>query len=97
MSNVGNYTYDGCYTDGSPRTLGKYAFSMANMTVEACVAGCSAKGYAKAGAEYSTQCFCDVVIGSGGALVGDGQCNMVCGGDGRELCGGSSRLSVYST
>ena len=76
--------------------LGKYAFSAANMTIEACVSGCQAKGYSKAGAEYSTQCFCDVVIGSGGSLIGDNQCNMVCGGNDREYCGGSSRLSVYS-
>jgi hypothetical protein len=96
VRSVGNYSYAGCYTDASPRVLGRYAFSAANMTVEACVAGCQAKGYSKAGAEYSTQCFCDVVIASGGSLVGDNQCNMVCGGNDREYCGGSSRLSVYS-
>jgi hypothetical protein len=96
VSKVGNYMYKGCYTDGIPRTLRKYAFSMANMTIEQCVSGCQARGYSKAGAEYSTQCFCDAVVGSGGALVGDGQCNMVCGGDSKELGGGSSRLSVYS-
>ena len=96
VRSVGNYSYAGCYTDASPRALGKYAFSAANMTVEACVTGCQAKGYSKAGAEYSTQCFCDVVIGSGGLLVGDNQCDMVCGGNDREYCGGSSRLSVYS-
>jgi hypothetical protein len=77
--------------------LGKYAFSIADMTVEACVQGCAAKGYAKAGVEYSTQCFCDAMVGSGGMVVPDTQCDLVCGGDGSEFCGGSSRLSVYST
>ena len=75
--------------------LGKYAFSAANMTVEACVSGCSGKGYSIAGAEYSTQCFCDQAIGSGGTLVADSQCGMLCGGSEMEYCGGSSRLGIW--
>jgi hypothetical protein len=76
--------------------LGKYAFSASNMTVEGCVSECSAKGYGVAGVEYSTQCFCDQAIGSGGTLVADGQCGMLCGGSEREYCGESSRLGIWS-
>ncbi|RDW68089.1 hypothetical protein BP6252_09485 [Coleophoma cylindrospora] len=70
-----------------------------NMTVEACmglvqeantVAG---KGYGYLGLEYGRECWAGVRNAS--AIVLATGCNMLCGGDGAEWCGGRARLNLY--
>ncbi|KAF4819422.1 WSC domain-containing protein [Colletotrichum tropicale] len=70
----------------------------ASMTVESCVAACSAAGYQIAGVEYSQECWCDNQIQNGGVLTlpTDG-CNMLCRGNTYETCGGSNRLNIYAS
>ncbi|KAI6024210.1 copper radical oxidase-like protein [Pisolithus marmoratus] len=81
----GNWTYAGCYVDNANgRVLGDELDSNA-MTVENCVAHCTADGFTIAGLEYSTQC------------SPDSDCNMACGGDATEACGAGNRLSVYTS
>ena len=41
---------------------------------------------------------CDSVIRNGGAPAPDGaaKCNMLCGGNQAEICGGPDRLDLYT-
>jgi hypothetical protein len=65
------------------------------MTVEACQSYCLGKNYPLAGVEYSTECYCGLSL-SYNSSVGRTGCTMACKGNSSEICGGSSRLSVYN-
>lgn len=94
------WNYAGCYSEG-PQGRAIAANQQADnqqLTIESCIAACSAAGYTVAGMEYSAQCFCDNYISNGGALASaDSQCAMTCSGNTNEICGGPGLLSVYST
>lgn len=96
------WTGQGCLKDNVlGRALGvgmAVAGGLASMTVESCVAACSAAGYQIAGVEYSQECWCDNQIQNGGVLTlpTDG-CNMLCRGNTYETCGGSNRLNIYAS
>ncbi|KAF4423475.1 WSC domain-containing protein [Colletotrichum fructicola] len=96
------WTGQGCLKDNVlGRALGvgmAVAGGSASMTVESCVAACSAAGYQIAGVEYSQECWCDNQIQNGGVLTfpTDG-CNMLCRGNTYETCGGSDRLNIYAS
>jgi hypothetical protein len=86
----------GCWTDaGSTRALGSYSFTSSSMTRELCMSTCLAKGYAFAGAEYSTECYCanSFALSSTSGATG---CTMTCGGNTTETCGGPNRLTAYN-
>lgn len=96
---VGGWNYTGCYTDPvNPRAIASYQVtSTSSMTVEMCVGACEAKGYAFAGVEYGSQCFCGNSISSQSTAVADSQCEvMLCPGNSKEWCSAGSRLQVYS-
>ncbi len=94
------YEYIGCYKDsGNPsglegRDLNGFMYSDPNMTVEKCINLCRQKGFAYAGVQYSTQCFCGNSYGKYGRAT---NCNMKCGGNPYQICGGFWSNSVYST
>ncbi|KAI8231964.1 WSC domain-containing protein [Colletotrichum sp. SAR 10_99] len=96
------WTGQGCLKDNVlGRALGvgmAVAGGPASMTVESCVAACSAAGYQIAGVEYSQECWCDNQIRNGGVLTlpTDG-CNMLYRGNTYETCGGSNRLNIYAS
>lgn len=53
----GTWTYQGCYTDGGPRTLSGQTYASAtNMTDAYCIGFCEQNGYIYAGTEYSSEC-----------------------------------------
>ena len=95
--------YLGCFRDqltGNPfalttqgRDLNGFASNDANMTSAHCIALCRSQGFAYAGVEYSTNCFCGNSYGRSGAAD---NCNMACGGNPAEMCGGYFANSVYS-
>jgi hypothetical protein len=93
------WKYDGCFVDSINGRIMQYQQPGNNaMTVEICVNLCISQGYTVAGIEYSTQCFCDNFISNGGVLAAqDTDCNMACGGNANEMCGGPNRMSVYNT
>lgn len=67
------------------------------LTLQSCVAACSALGYSIAGAEYGVECYCGHVIDNGGVKATDeAQCSMACGGNAAQKCGAGGRLSIYS-
>ena len=84
----------GCYADSDNRDLPYFAYDSASNTTETCISTCAAAGYAYAGTQYSSQCFCGNAYGGQGT---SSNCDMACSGDGSETCGGSWANSVYAT
>ena len=93
-SQVGGYTYQGCYLDGTSRVLNGYVTAGAGTTQEACVATCKSKGYKVAGVEYGKECWCGSTIPP--TRTAEGECDMKCAGDSTELCGAGMRLNVWA-
>ncbi|KAF9051932.1 WSC domain-containing protein [Panaeolus papilionaceus] len=90
----GTWSYKACYRDLGTRLL-TYRFALPNDNkVETCTALCQSNGYALAGIEYGTECWCDHYLPYGGQ-VPDAECNFSCPGDPLQRCGGSMRLQIY--
>lgn len=90
--------FKGCYVDNvSGRILATQAFNNASNSAYTCRAACSALGYAIAGTEYSSECYCRNKLGAGQVLATSAaECNMPCSGNSSQACGGPNRLSIYS-
>lgn len=84
----------GCFRDQSVRDIDGFSFTAGNMTLQQCVAGCSARGFAFAGAQFATWCFCGNRYGRYGPAD---NCNMRCAGNPDQICGGEWANSVYAT
>ncbi|CAO1628788.1 unnamed protein product [Sympodiomycopsis kandeliae] len=92
-------TYQGCYTDVSDDLSGHSlpnTVQVSSSTVESCTAACSAAGYSITGLQGNT-CFCGNALSYQSAKVVDKGCSFTCPGNSAELCGGTSRLSIYSS
>ncbi|KZT03065.1 copper radical oxidase [Laetiporus sulphureus 93-53] len=92
------WEYAACYVDDA------YGRVMANelpdnqyLTVESCIASCAGQNYTLAGLEYSVQCFCADALVDGAVIADESDCDMGCGGNSTEACGGPNRLSVYTS
>lgn len=88
----------GCYADSvTDRTL-QYRVVIENettlMTPDLCRNVCRSKGFVYSGVEYGSQCFCDDQIKAIASIASG--CIMACAGGGGSMCGGSSRLNIYS-
>jgi len=96
VPSVGNYQFLGCYTEGvNERALNGSGVAAADMTVQSCIAYCQIAGFNYAGIEYSTECFCGIVITTTAKSAPLSECNMLCGGDKYTYCGGPNRLNIY--
>ncbi|KAH8585760.1 hypothetical protein B0O99DRAFT_559095, partial [Bisporella sp. PMI_857] len=85
----------GCYTDDvNSRALEKAGSVRGGMTVAACQAACGKLGFAFAGVEYSTECWCGSSIGGSQNKATDSGCDMICSGS-TEYCGGGNRINIY--
>ncbi|KAK6538689.1 hypothetical protein TWF694_010263 [Orbilia ellipsospora] len=98
-----NYQYQGCFFDDPERII-RFAYPVLDnlnnagtntMTIESCLAGCAAKGYALAGLEYARTCWCGGNLRPGAAKASTMSCNMLCTGDKTEGCGGTWAIDVY--
>ncbi|KAF0320781.1 WSC domain-containing protein [Colletotrichum asianum] len=92
------WTSLGCYTDSGTRTLSYRAGVSGGgsaMSVLQCTTACTAVGFAFAGVEYGTECWCDDAIRGGASSAPEDDCNMLCGGNNSELCGGPNRINLY--
>ncbi|KAF9042315.1 WSC domain-containing protein [Panaeolus papilionaceus] len=90
------YTNLGCYTDSAPRVL-HYGMPTPSspMTPEVCIGYCTSSGFALAGVEYGSECYC-----GNGFLYDYGQsqsCNMPCQGDAQQTCGGPNAIRIFAT
>ncbi|KAK6418200.1 hypothetical protein LTR95_017230, partial [Oleoguttula sp. CCFEE 5521] len=90
------WSFLSCYTDSSAaRTLGTGMSLNGATTVASCTAACGRAGYAMAGLEYGSECYCDAMIRNSPEVATSG-CDMLCAGNATEYCGGSNRIDVYS-
>jgi len=98
---VGDYV--GCFaendnaqTDGlGGRVLGGAMIpSNSAMTNQKCTQFCGSKGFAYAGTQYASQCFCGNSYADRGSST---NCTMNCSGDSTQKCGGGWANSVYRT
>ncbi|KAI0880342.1 WSC-domain-containing protein [Annulohypoxylon maeteangense] len=94
----GTATYLGCYTDSGSdgRTLSKASYTSDSMTVESCASYCQAKNYALFGVEYSGECYCGNAAKNSSTVSTEADCNMACKGNSSQICGGSSRMSIWN-
>lgn len=100
VQKVGIYDLQGCMIDGTgtSRILQGYSTtSTAAMTIEKCITTCSGKGYAKAGVEFATQCYCDNAVGATTAAPIEDCTKMFCSGNSTQFGGAASRMLLYST
>ncbi|KAL0940159.1 copper radical oxidase [Colletotrichum truncatum] len=65
------------------------------MSVLQCTNACQAAGFAYAGVEYSSECYCDNSILTGAKPASN--CNMLCSGNNTEYCGGPDRVNIYQS
>jgi hypothetical protein len=65
------------------------------MTLEKCATYCGNANFEYFGVEYAHECFCGNQFTPGAAVVDQSECDQPCAGDGKEICGGPLRLSVY--
>jgi len=93
---AGGGDYLGCFEDRDSRDLNGYSFTSGGMTIESCRAECSRRGFAFAGLQYSSQCFCGSTHGQYGQKS-DAECNMPCAGNGGQRCGAAWRNSVWKS
>ncbi|GJE95267.1 copper radical oxidase [Phanerochaete sordida] len=93
-----NWTYGACYVDNAfGRIFQTELPDNQNLTVESCVASCNSQNFTLAGMEFSVQCFCGNDLINGAVTASESDCNMGCGGNSTEGCGGPNRLSVYTS
>ncbi|XP_075237841.1 uncharacterized protein LOC142334050 isoform X2 [Lycorma delicatula] len=92
--------YVGCYIDGgfNNRLMNGYKenFDSTN-SPNVCIKLCNSKGFAYAGMQYESECFCDNLLPSFKLRAEESDCNKLCPGNRNEKCGGDWRLSVYKT
>jgi hypothetical protein len=98
---VGCAPEEGPANDGhSVRTLPNDLLGFDLMTNELCVAHCGSLGYKFAGSEYSRECWCGnsylPTRQPGTTVASLATCNMRCGGDPNQWCGGRGWLSMYA-
>lgn len=86
--------YLGCFRDAQTRDMPERHWQSADMTIQRCVADCRQHGYRYAGVQFSTHCFCSNSYGRYGAAD---NCDMGCGGNNSQTCGGTWANSVYGT
>ena len=89
--------YVGCYQDWVKRDLNGYFYSDSSLTVESCVATCTAANYQYAGMQAGNLCFCGDTYGKWGMKTFDLTCNVPCIGNAYEHCGGNMMSNIYST
>lgn len=88
------WQYAQCRIDAvNPRSLSLAGNYDTAMTGETCIAFCASKGYNVAGTEYSRECYCGVSLPA--LAPSESDCNMPCGGNSGQVCGGPARLTVY--
>ncbi|KAH9896068.1 hypothetical protein C8Q73DRAFT_463729 [Cubamyces lactineus] len=92
------WTYGACWVDNAfGRIMSSQLPDNQNVTVQSCIASCEAQNFTLAGLEYSVQCFCGNTLIDGAVTADEDTCNMACGGDSAQACGGPNRVSVYTS
>ncbi|XP_025084459.1 uncharacterized protein LOC112558294 isoform X1 [Pomacea canaliculata] len=93
---IKNSSYIGCYEDATDRLLPSGFIGTADMTPDVCVQHCASLGFAYAGLEYRSECYCGDSI-TKHPIAPDTACTMTCAGDLSQICGDNWKLSTYKT
>lgn len=97
-SKVGDYTFLQCQVDDvNARALTGASEVQGNLTLEGCAGFCGGIGATYFGVEYGNECYCGTKLASTSSIGDSATCDIPCAGKSTETCGGSFRLSVYST
>ncbi|KAK7452112.1 hypothetical protein VKT23_012217 [Stygiomarasmius scandens] len=93
------WAYAGCWIDSAHgRIIENFQPVDDALTVESCISTCSEQKFSVAGMEFAHECYCGNRFVNGAAeALADADCNDACAGNSGEPCGGSNRLSVYSS
>ncbi|KAF8068869.1 WSC domain-containing protein [Lyophyllum atratum] len=68
------------------------------MTIEKCQAFCDTQPYGFAGVEFGSECYCDHSIQFPSVLASaPTDCNVPCGGNADETCGGPNVINLFSS
>lgn len=94
-------TFQGCWTDvaatGVAHSLRYTGAVSGSLTVESCTAACYKAGYSVAGMLAGSTCLCDSALQYDSLKVVNRACLTACPGNSAEYCGGTARLSVWSS
>ena len=92
--------------DNPSRLFTAYAGTSDDNTPDACIAKCavlgkdtpdSSPGFAFAGVQFGSQCFCGQCTLPEKVFIPAEDCNMPCPGDSNLVCGGSWTMNIYAT
>lgn len=92
------YTYLGCYSDGSGRQLQKMWDFGKNNDNGVCQTKCQSLGYTFAGTEYHSQCWCGNLPPAAARYTPESarKCTFGCTNDTTQACGGDGTyISIY--
>ncbi|KAH9172526.1 copper radical oxidase [Lactarius sanguifluus] len=89
-----SWAYNACWVDNAHgRIFQTQLEDDQALTVESCITACAAQGFTLAGMEF----ICGNNLVQGAVTSPNADCNMGCGGNTTEACGGPNRLSVYTS
>ena len=94
-----NYHGD-CVSDSVKRILNSSFFTRRDMTVEKCVHHCRQQGFLIAGVQWQIECYCGNKHSSQNGKftwLWQNRCNLPCGGDSFQNCGGYNAMNIYSS
>ncbi|CAI4216450.1 unnamed protein product [Parascedosporium putredinis] len=96
----GSWEYVGCARDNinNKRTFPWQLYFPGTLDANRCLAKCAEFGYMAGGLEYGEECYCgdpSDFFDGGSSFVDDAECNIVCAGNSKYLCGGGSRITTY--
>ena len=94
-----NYSYIGCYKDGSPRTM-EYQFSGVKYNPQTCLQVAVASNYAYFSLQYGGECWASNILVDAIEYGPSNQCTMKCSNPNPAYpgsCGGSLANALYST
>ncbi|KAJ7721547.1 glycoside hydrolase superfamily [Mycena maculata] len=86
-----------CVVDTAARVLQGYSVTASSLTPALCQTTCASQGFAVAGVEYGSQCYCgNSLVGGTPATASTSECNTPCAGDSSSMCGGAWRIQIYT-
>lgn len=99
-ASAGQYDWKSCYMEPQwDHALPTQVLANDSMTVEKCMTACGAAGFKYCGLEYGRECWGGNTLDSKLQSANDPscamQCDMPCGGNPSQMCGGRATVAVY--
>ena len=90
------YTRQGCYADGTPRTMTQLADLGVTYTVETCARSASAKGYTYFALQWGGECWVSNSLTQATMYGQSNMCTMKCRSCQYENCGGPLANNLFA-